>query len=331
MKKKILIFLLVLLLAGFGIYSYGKYQQKIETQQADAQWNQEREQAVLTDEQGKTYRRNTYVKAILLMGVDRPGNMHEPRTHGQGGQSDGIFLAAYDTVRGSIDLLMIPRDTMTEITLTDLQGNNLGQSVQHLTLAYAYGDGTEESCEFMSEAVSNLLGGLEIDGYMAVSLSALPVINDAVGGVTVTIDDPLLVQRDPEFVMGETITLHGDQAEKYLRYRDIQTAQSALDRMGRHRQYIESFAQAFKEKSSQEEGLAVRLLDELQPYMLTNLTKDQYLQMAAAFIQNSQDLTDEDILVLPGEAVEGNIYDEYYPNEDEIQTMIRNLFYRVDE
>ena len=67
---------------------------------------------------------------------------------------------------------MIPRDTMTEITLTDLSGNVLGRDIQHLALGYAYGDGRDKSCQYMKEAVSNLLGGLAIDGYMAISMSA---------------------------------------------------------------------------------------------------------------------------------------------------------------
>ena len=36
--------------------------------------------------QGKSYRRNTYIKAILCMGIDRPGSLEETRTAGFGGQ-----------------------------------------------------------------------------------------------------------------------------------------------------------------------------------------------------------------------------------------------------
>lgn len=116
---------------------------------------------------GKKYRRNSYVKAILCIGVDRSG-LGEKTTTGFGGQSDGLFLLAQDTARNTVKILMIPRDTLTRITLTDLSGNVLGKDVQHLTLAYAYGDGRELSCEYTVEAVSELLGGLTIDHYMAV-------------------------------------------------------------------------------------------------------------------------------------------------------------------
>ena len=111
------------------------------------------------NDQGKSYRRNIYIKAILCMGIDRPGSLEETMTAGFGGQADGIFLVAQDTARDRIKVLVIPRDTMTEIMLTDLSGNELGSSIQHLTLAYAYGDGREKSCRYMTEAVSRLLGG----------------------------------------------------------------------------------------------------------------------------------------------------------------------------
>ena len=49
---------------------------------------------------GKTYKRNTYVKAVLCMGVDRDGPMTETTLSGDGGQADGIFLLANDTAPG---------------------------------------------------------------------------------------------------------------------------------------------------------------------------------------------------------------------------------------
>ena len=52
---------------------------------------------------------------------------------------------------------------------------------------------------------------------MAVSMGALKPLNDAVDGVTVTIDDPELEKRDPAFKLGASVTLMGDQAEAFLR------------------------------------------------------------------------------------------------------------------
>ena len=100
--------------------------------------------------QGKTYRRNTYIKAILCMGVDRKGGLVET-THAMGGLADGLFLIVQDTARNEFKVLMIPRDTMTPVTITDLSGNVVGKDIHHLTVAYSYGDGREQSCEYESE------------------------------------------------------------------------------------------------------------------------------------------------------------------------------------
>lgn len=281
--------------------------------------------------EGKTYHRNTFVKAILCMGIDRKEPLMEPAVSGAGGQSDGIFLIAQDTARDMVQILAIPRDTMTKIPLTDLSGNILGYDTQHLTLAYAYGDGREKSCQFMSQAVTELLGGLQIDGYIAVSMGALKPLNDAVGGVTVTIDDPEMEKRDPSFVPGATVTLMGDQAETFLRYRDTGKSQSAIDRLERQKSYITGYAAAMQKKAAREDGLALRLLETAAPYMVTDLSRDQYLDMTMAFLNSSQQLRDGDIRILPGEGVETKIYDEYLPDQEGITQMVLDLFYRVEE
>lgn len=333
----------IILVIGFVTVSWNLYQEK-KLAAAEAElW---REQAALEQTEdkdgygriqntieykGKTYRRNTYVKAVLCMGIDRREPLTETKVAGSGGQSDGIFLAALDTARDRVQLLAIPRDTMTPIPLTDLSGNILGYGTQHLTLAYAYGDGREKSCQFMCGAVTELLQGLQIDGYMAVSMGALKPLNDAVDGVTVTIDDPELEKRDPAFKMGASVTLMGDQAETYLRYRNTKESQSAIARLERQKGYITGYGQAVRKKAAREEGTALKLLETAAPYMVTNLSRDQYLDMIMAFIGSSQQLEGGDIRTLPGKGVETRIYDEYHPDPEGVMEMVLDLFYRVEE
>ncbi len=289
---------------------------------------------------GKTYKRNTYVKAVLCMGVDRDGPMTETTLSGDGGQADGIFLLANDTARGSMKILLIPRDSMTEITKTDTSwtetngaklgevvdhlslsyaygdggsmkilliprdsmteitktdtswtetnGAKLGEVVDHLSLSYAYGDGREKSCEYTKQAVSHLLMGLKIDSYMAADLEIIASLNDEVlsyaygdgreksceytkqavshllmglkidsymaadleiiaslndevGGVTVTIPTMGMEQADPEFVFGQTVRLKGEQAERFVRFRDTERDNSAISRMEQQKLYISGF------------------------------------------------------------------------------------------
>lgn len=276
---------------------------------------------------GKTYRRNSYVKAILCMGVDRSDPMTGTTTSGFGGQADGVFLLAQDTARNTLKILMIPRDTMTEITLTDLSGNVLGKDVQHLTLAYAYGDGREKSCRYMVDAVSGLLGGLAIDHYMAANIEVISVLNDAVGGVAVTVPIDGMEQKDPAFVKGPIMVLRGKQAEDYVRYRDVQEDHSALYRMDRHEEYITRFFQAVQERSASDSQTVTELFGQVQDYLVTDMGKEQYLKVAMDALERGS-LTEDDFYTVPGTGVTTARYDEFYADKEMLIPVILKMFYR---
>lgn len=318
---------LLLGIAAFTVWSLGKKKQT-EAQPADQnQAEMERNTIFQKDEiefEGKTYQRNTYVKAILCMGVDRSGTLEETTTTGMGGQADGVFLIAQDTARNSLNLLMIPRDTMTEITLTDLSGNILGEDVQHLSLAYAYGDGREKSCEYMTAAVSKLLGGLNIDYYLSANVDAISVVNDLVGGVTVTIPTEGMEKSDPAFVYGETVTLHGKQAERFVRYRDITRDHSALYRMDQQQEYITQFFNQVREVSKTNSSIVEQMFESIESNMVTNMQKDQYLKMAMDGLMSDTPR----VYTLPGQGVTTGKYDEFYPDEEGLEKVVLDLFYR---
>ena len=281
---------------------------------------------------GKTYKRNTYVKAVLCMGVDRDGPMTETTLSGDGGQADGIFLLANDTARGSMKILLIPRDSMTEITKTDTSwtetnGAKLGEVVDHLSLSYAYGDGREKSCEYTKQAVSHLLMGLKIDSYMAADLEIIASLNDEVGGVTVTIPTMGMEQADPEFVVGQTVRLKGEQAERFVRFRDTERDNSAISRMEQQKLYISGFFQAVKEKSRKESSITERLFEMSQDYMVTDMEKDEYLKLAVNALEGDG-LTSASFKMTPGTGIATETYDEYYVDQEALVPILLDLFYR---
>ena len=281
---------------------------------------------------GKTYKRNTYVKAVLCMGVDRDGPMTETTLSGDGGQADGIFLLANDTARGSMKILLIPRDSMTEITKTDTSwtetnGAKLGEVVDHLSLSYAYGDGREKSCEYTKQAVSHLLMGLKIDSYMAADLEIIASLNDEVGGVTVTIPTMGMEQADPEFVFGQTVRLKGEQAERFVRFRDTERDNSAISRMEQQKLYISGFFQAVKEKSRTESSITEHLFEMSQDYMVTDMAKDEYLKLAINALEG-EGLTSASFKMAPGTGTATETYDEYYVDQEALVPILLDLFYR---
>lgn len=276
---------------------------------------------------GKTYRRNTYIHTILCLGIDRTDDMVGTREPGEAGQSDGIYLIAQDTVRNQIKILMIPRDTMTRIVITDKNNQELGTRVDHLNIAYGYGDGEKLSCDLAKRAVTNLLQGIPIDRYMAVDIVVLSKLNDAVGGVTVTIPTDGMEKRDPAFVKGTQVTLHGDQAEAFIRYRDIERDNSALFRMNQHKEYMEQFFKAVKQKSKEDSQIVTNMFDMIQDYMQTDMPKNEYMKIAIDVL-GSRNLGDDNFRMIPGVGTATDTYDEFHANIQQMIPILLQMFYR---
>ena len=279
---------------------------------------------------GKNYRRNQYVKAILCMGVDRSDTMTETKELGLAGQSDGIFLIAQDTARHTLKILMIPRDTMTEIPITNKERTLHDTKITQLTMAYAYGDGREGSCENMVESVQKLLCGFTIDQYMAVDTTVVAQLNDAVGGVTVTVPTEGMEKKDPAFVKGNQVTLHGKQAEAFVRYRDTDYHFTALYRMDQQQEYITQYFQAVKAASKTDSQIVVHLFDMIQDYMVADMTKDQYVKIAMDGMEAGS-LTSEDFYTVPGVEETTEKYDVYRADRQAAIQIILDLFYRETE
>ncbi len=280
------------------------------------------------EKDGQTYTLNPNIRTVLFLGIDKTGAFESQYIASNGGQSDAILLLVQDVTTNQIRILMIPRDTMTQIRLYDLAGNYVGQGVRHLTLAFAYGTSPAVSCENSANAVSQLLGGITINEYLAVTASALPTLNDMVGGVTVTITESGLEERDPALEEGAAVTLTGDQAELYLRFRDINQENTAISRMDRHKTYMMAWMQEARAAAATNDSFGAELMDSIQDVMVTSMAKDQYLKLGMNILQSDDSL---DILTLPGEAVTGTYYDEYYPDQEAIDDLILELFYRPAE
>jgi len=276
--------------------------------------------------QGKQYRRNTYIKALLCMGVDRSGAMDEEKEPGSAGQADGLFLIAQDEVRNTLKILMIPRDTMTEITFRSADGNRQWQDITQLTVAFAYGNGKEGSCLNVVGAVEGLLGGFEIDHYIAADTNIISMLNDAVGGVTVTIPTKGMEVRDPAFVQGSRVTLLGSQAEAFVRFRDTGRDYSALDRMDQQQEYITQFFQAVKGRSRENSQIVPQLFELVQDYMVTDMGKEAYLKTAMDVLEGG--LGKEDFYTLPGMEMTTELYDIYRADREAAVSIVLNLFYR---
>ena len=115
----------------------------------------------------------------------------------------------------------------------------IGHEEMQLCLAFSYGDGAHTSCEYTTTAVSRALYNMPMSYYMALDYDGIAPLNDAIGGVSV---NALETVPNTGIVAGQDIVLYGDNAARYVQYRDTSTLTSSLDRQARQVQYLQAFS-----------------------------------------------------------------------------------------
>ena len=274
---------------------------------------------------GKKYRYNTLTKAILYAGIDEEGVLKSSKQYGNKGRADTIAVVVFDKQSRKISILSINRDTMTQIRRYSLNGNDNGLYTSHIGYAYSYGDGGKASCENLREAVSLLLGGIPIADYVITSQASMPYINDLVGGITLTVPNDDLEARYPDMAEGSTITLDDSNIEAYLRYRDTDEEFSNEGRLQRQKAYATAYIDKLKNMSTGDLEDKWAKLNDMEDYLQTSITRNKYLDLVS-LIQDL-DFSDENYDQLEGQDQQGELHDEFIPDEDALQEEIIKLFY----
>lgn len=271
-----------------------------------------------------TYKINKNIATLLFMGVDNR-ELKENAVAGTAGQADALYLFAYDTSNGRTRVLCLNRDTMTDISRYDKDGNYYDTSIGQLCLAYAYGDGKKLSAQNQVTAVQRLIYNIPIRAYYAIDLSAIKILNDDVGGVTLT---PEYTFRS--FTKGVPVTLKGDMAEEFVRYRDVSLTDDNLRRMACQRQYIDAFSNRIIPSIREDFTTPLLLYRDSSKYTVTNITPTvlTYLASTVAFKHSKLDLiTTEGKYITTNESA----FPQFKLNKRKFFETILDLFYnKVD-
>lgn len=274
---------------------------------------------------GAKYKYNEDNINILFMGVDRDMQDTGEKVIGENGQADVLIWAALDSKTGHLSLINISRDAMVDVNKYNVEDKYLGTDKMQLCLAYSYGDGKEKSCENTLQSVSRLMYGMPVNAYVAIDYSAIAPLNDAIGGVTVNVLEDL-TQSDSALKAGETVTLHGEQAQTYVRSRNTEVLDSNNQRMERQKQYIDAFLQQAISQTKKNPTLPVTLYNDVSDYMVTNISASEVTHLATLMIQNG--VSGGDILTVPGEVTQGDVYAEFNPDDKELYKLILSVFYK---
>jgi LCP family protein required for cell wall assembly len=147
---------------------------------------------------------------------------------GSDASADGVSRS--DTIvvaKAGGGMVAVPRDTLVEIP---------GVGEDKINVAFAAG-----GPELTVETLENLTE-LPIDNYVVVHFDGVQDIVDAMGGITVEVEEPIEVGIGgrPVSIPAGTQTLDGFEALAYVRYRGTPTAD--IGRIGRQQRFLQELA-----------------------------------------------------------------------------------------
>ncbi len=273
-----------------------------------------------SDDGGIFYEGGYYVPrkdilTVLVLGIDSV-------LGSKSRQADFISLLVVDEANESFSILHINRDTVTEVIRLDEDDRSLGPYKAQIALAHTHGTTEEKQCRNTRDAVEGLLYGIDIDHYVSVTMDAVPVINDAAGGVTLELMDDM-TQYKPEFKKGERVTLWGEDALYYVRARSELSEPTNLHRMERQRQYISAL---FDKLMAQDAEMSAETALKLGEYLTTDYTSDGISRL----LERIRGCEFKGILDISGEAVTSSEgYIEFYADEKDIRKKTIELFYSI--
>lgn len=270
------------------------------------------------------YSHRQQLTTILFMGIDTAAE--DPQSgfnFRRGGQADFLLLLVIDHENERVTPIHIDRDTMAEITVLGVLGSNTGTAQAQICLSHGFGDGQAQSCQFTVEAVSKLLWDVDVDFYIAMNLDSIALLNDALGGVTVTLEDDFSM-LDPTMTAGTTLTLMGKQAEYFVRNRMEIGVGTNASRMERQRTYMEQLATILAERINQRAAFTGELFDLLEPHLQTNMKRGRIINEA----WKARDYERTAIISPAGEHVVGKDgFVEFYADQTALEELVLQTFF----
>ncbi|MBQ9015767.1 MAG: LCP family protein [Firmicutes bacterium] len=269
---------------------------------------------------GAEYQITHNIESYLLIGTDDSGNVEAEGTKEYRGQmADFLLLFVMDRTDNTHGYLQINRNTMLDVPTMDTDGNGEGESFEQICTAHWYGGAPEHGCNNTVYCVSTLLGEMPIDGYYSIHMSQVGVLNQAVDGVEITLDEDFS-DADPMMVKGRTLTLSDSQAEIYVRGR-MQVGDGTNEaRMQRQMRFMNQFKKQAREKMNHDNSFINDLFEELQDEAVTNIQRNR-LSVITNQIYKGEDLG---ILTIDGETKigttlkDGQEHEEFYADEASI-------------
>lgn len=268
---------------------------------------------------GENYVLRDGIETLLVLGLDTYAGT-EVESYNNNKQADFLLLLVMDTENNTCKGIHINRDTITDMNVLGVSGDRIDTVQQQIALSHTYGNGKEVSCRNTANAVSSLLG-VAVDHYLSVTMDAVPIYNDLVGGVTLEVLDDF-TSIDAAMQEGATVTLTGEQALAYVRARKGLEDPSNSRRMARQKQYLEALYQR-THQCVQEDGFASKVALAMTDYLVSDCSGNKLESLMTRYAEHPLDT----IYSLDGESIQGETFMEFYPDTDDLVQTVIECFY----
>ncbi len=210
---------------------------------------------------------------VLLCGVDSETGKADS------GRSDIMMLVSINKKTETITLVSLLRDSWTYMSLPRADGTYYDYYFK-LNSVYIYGGPTT-----LLNTIENNFK-IEIDQFIAVDFKSFPKLIDALGGVTVEVQDyeSKYIRRTSShknFPSGEA-TLNGSQALIYSRIRKCD-ADSDISRTRRQRSVIKGLLDSAKAATN---GQLLNAFKQVSPFLRTGYTQSEVASLIAQAYSN---------------------------------------------
>lgn len=347
-KKIILVIVTILIIvaAGVGIVFFVITNNGKNAIYKGYESNGRMEAAKTVQYNGKEYKYRDNLINILVMGIDKEmtlSQMKESRTEEEeelmtgGGRADTLILITIDPDNKKISAMPINRYTMAYVYNYDEISGEYYPAEEQIGLQHARSTGLEDGCELQVKAVSEMLHDIPINGYAAINLPAIRVLNNLVGGVEVEVleDIPPVAHKDYDYgigdsltgVIGQKILLNDNQAYAYVRYRNMSLVGDSNDkRMARQKQYLKGLIKKIVSATKKDFTFPMKIMDGLSDYLVTDIDTSELIYIGSSFMGYNVDL--DNMLQLPGELYwVSEDYMGYKLDEEALKELIVKNFY----
>ena len=262
------------------------------------------------------------VENYLIIGVDKVGDADSD----QMGQADFLMVLSFDSNDMTYTMVPINRDTVTRVYETDLFGNQRVVEKQiALSHAYESSDGltNKEKCENTAKSASEILCGMKFHGYLSMTMDAVGILVDGVGGVEVVVGEDYS-EVDPEFMPGNTVLLDGESAMNFVRMRGGLSDSTNVARMRRQETFLKAFFEQVRNADLDDQDL-LNLYDKTQYLTYNSSGEDGY----SALFHKLSTYQYKKTVSLRGESKIGvGGYVEFYVDNDYVEEVMADVFYR---